>query len=33
MMPRGSDAVAPHEADYQQRYKVGQVDSYLLFIT
>jgi len=23
MMPGGSDAVAQHEADYQQRYKVG----------
>jgi hypothetical protein len=28
-MPGGSDAVAQHEADYQQRYKVGHLDSYL----
>jgi len=26
MMPGGFDAVAQHEADYQQRYKVGHVD-------
>jgi len=29
MMPGGSDAVAQHEAEYQQRYKVGHMNSYL----
>ena len=29
MMPRGSDAVVQHEADYQQRCTLGHVDSYL----